>query len=152
MFDNTIKKIKKAYLVCAYADMSDAEYRAKELELLTKSALYEIVKCNIFQPKELNARTYFGSGKAEEIRDELASLGADVVILDPPRRGCEPELLKAAAETGAERIVYVSCDPATLARDVKLLGESGYVFAEAQPVDMFPHTTHIENLVLLKRR
>ena len=89
MFDNTIKKIKKAYLVCAYADMLDAEHRAKELELLTKSALYEIVKCNIFQPKELNARTYFGSGKAEEIRDELASLGADIVILDCPLTGSQ---------------------------------------------------------------
>ena len=92
-------------------------------------------------------------GKAEEVLPPLAAEGlcADVVILDPPRRGCEPELLKAAAETGAERIVYVSCDPATLARDVKLLGELGYVFAEAQPVDMFPHTTHVETIVLLSK-
>ena len=92
-------------------------------------------------------------GKAEDVLPPLAAEGlcADVVILDPPRRGCEPELLKAAAETGAERIVYVSCDPATLARDVKLLGELGYVFAEAQPVDMFPHTTHVETVCLLSK-
>ena len=76
---------------------------------------------------------------------------ADIAILDPPRAGCRPELLEAVCETGVERIIYVSCDPATLARDVLLLRERGYRFVEAAPVDMFPHTGHVESCVLLER-
>lgn len=76
---------------------------------------------------------------------------ADVVFLDPPRAGCEEELLDAVAEAAPDRIVYVSCDPATLARDIKYLGEKGYLFREAQPVDMFCHTGHVESVVLMSR-
>ncbi|NLD19194.1 MAG: class I SAM-dependent RNA methyltransferase [Clostridiales bacterium] len=76
---------------------------------------------------------------------------ADIAILDPPRAGCRPELLEAVAGLGIERIVYVSCDPATLARDIKLLIELGYEFKEATPVDMFPWTGHVECVVLMSR-
>lgn len=76
---------------------------------------------------------------------------ANVAILDPPRAGCRPELLEAVANVGVDRIVYVSCDPATLARDIKLLGEMGYEFVEATPVDMFPWTAHCEVIALLQR-
>ena len=76
---------------------------------------------------------------------------ADIAILDPPRAGCRPELLEAVADAGAEHIIYVSCDPATLARDVRLLMDMGYKFVEATPVDMFPHTGHVETVVLLRR-
>ncbi|MBQ9015422.1 MAG: 23S rRNA (uracil(1939)-C(5))-methyltransferase RlmD [Firmicutes bacterium] len=69
---------------------------------------------------------------------------ADIAILDPPRAGCRPELLEAVASAGVGSIIYVSCDPATLARDVQLLQEMGYAFVEATPVDMFPHTGHCE--------
>lgn len=95
----------------------------------------------------------FICGKAEEELPKLLEQGvkADVVILDPPRAGCDPALLDAVAEAKPDRIVYVSCDPATLARDVKLLGEKGYRFAEAQPVDMFPHTGHVETITLIQR-
>ena len=65
-------KLEKAYLVCPYVSMEDSEYRAKELEQLAESALLEIVKINVFQPKEINARTYMGIGKVEQIRDEVA--------------------------------------------------------------------------------
>ena len=77
---------------------------------------------------------------------------AGVAILDPPRAGCRPELLEAVAEAGVHSIIYVSCDPATLARDVQLLQELGYGFVEATPVDMFPHTTHVETVALIKKR
>ncbi|MCI8609820.1 MAG: 23S rRNA (uracil(1939)-C(5))-methyltransferase RlmD [Firmicutes bacterium] len=77
---------------------------------------------------------------------------ADVVILDPPRAGCDAGLLEAVVKTEPAKIVYVSCDPATLARDVKYLTQAGYRFEEATPVDMFPWTGHVETVVLLTRK
>jgi 23S rRNA (uracil1939-C5)-methyltransferase len=95
----------------------------------------------------------FICGRAERALPELlARETPHVVILDPPRAGCRAELLSAVASAAPARVVYVSCDPATLARDVKLLTASGYVFAEATPIDMFPHTTHVETVVLLQRQ
>ena len=82
-------KREKAYLVCPYTTLEESEYRAKELELLTESALLDIVKINIFQVKEINARTYMGIGKVEQIRDEAQELGADVVIFDCPLTGSQ---------------------------------------------------------------
>jgi 23S rRNA (uracil1939-C5)-methyltransferase len=73
----------------------------------------------------------------------------DTVLLDPPRKGCEPALLRAVAEMSPARVVYVSCDPATLARDLKLLRPMGYEAARAVPVDMFPRTGHVEMIALL---
>ena len=77
---------------------------------------------------------------------------AEIAILDPPRAGCRPELLEAVANSGVDRIVYISCDAATLARDIKLLGDLGYRFIEATPVDMFPWTGHVETVVLLSHK
>jgi len=74
------------------------------------------------------------------------------VIVDPPRKGCTPQLLDALAILKPECIAYVSCDPATLARDVKLLGEKGFRLEWAQPVDMFPWTGHVETCVLLSHK
>ena len=75
----------------------------------------------------------------------------DVIVLDPPREGCAPTVLDAIAAHGIPRIVYVSCDPSTLARDVKRLAAKGYRLAEAQPLDMFPQTFHIETVAVLER-
>ena len=92
------------------------------------------------------------AAKKELLKDEsLRITGADVVILDPPRAGCEQPLLEAVVKAAPERIVYVSCDPATLARDIKWLGEHGYEFKEATPCDMFPWTGHVETVVLLSK-
>jgi 23S rRNA (uracil1939-C5)-methyltransferase len=77
---------------------------------------------------------------------------ADVIVVDPPRKGCEETLLQTLIQMEPERIVYVSCDPATLARDVKYLEENGYRLKKVQPVDMFPWTEHVETVCLLKRR
>ena len=95
----------------------------------------------------------FICGKVEEELPKLLEKGIqpDVIILDPPRSGCHPALLDAVANAQPDRIVYVSCDPATLARDVKLLVEKGYRFVEAQSVDMFPWTGHVETVVLMSR-
>lgn len=96
----------------------------------------------------------FYVGKAE---DELPKLikkykGIDGAVLDPPRKGCEISVLDALAQAGVPNIVYVSCNPATLARDLGYLTELGYVAGEVQPVDMFPWTRHVECVVLMSRK
>lgn len=88
---------------------------------------------------------------AENRKNHLAD-HANVVILDPPRSGCERPLLEAVLDVCPKRIVYVSCDPATLARDVKILREGGYEMVEAQPVDMFAFTMGVEVVALLTRK
>jgi 23S rRNA (uracil1939-C5)-methyltransferase len=95
----------------------------------------------------------FLCGRAEAELPGLLKQGIrpDVIILDPPRSGCAPALLDAAAAAAPSRLVYISCDPATQARDIKILGAKGYRLVEAQPVDMFPHTTHVETVALLCR-
>jgi len=76
---------------------------------------------------------------------------ADVIVVDPPRKGCDEKLLETIVEMMPEKIVYVSCKPSTLARDLKFITEKGYSVDKVQPVDMFPHSTHVETVVLLSR-
>ena len=75
----------------------------------------------------------------------------DIVILDPPRKGCDEALIKTVAEMSPERVVYVSCDSATLARDCQRFAALGYRTLAATPVDMFPHTAHVETVILLSK-
>jgi 23S rRNA (uracil1939-C5)-methyltransferase len=95
----------------------------------------------------------FYVGAAEEIIPRLYKQGykADVVVVDPPRKGCDEVLLDAIAKMQVEKIVYVSCNPSTLARDLRFLEDRGYKAIEVQPVDMFPHTSHVECIVQIKR-
>ena len=92
-------------------------------------------------------------GEAEKVIHELIdkNIKADVVVVDPPRKGCEKLLLEEIAKMGPKVIVYVSCDPGTLARDLAILKEMGYLVDEVQPVDMFPNTAHIETVARLQR-
>lgn len=96
----------------------------------------------------------FFVGESEVVIPDLINKGvkADVVVVDPPRKGCDVKLLNSITNINAERIVYVSCDPSTLARDLAILEENGYRTLEVQPVDMFPQTAHIENVALLTKR
>ena len=93
----------------------------------------------------------FYASPAEEVLPRLAAEGqkASVVVVDPPRRGCEEEALRAVVEMGPERIIYVSCDPATLARDLARLQLADYQALEVQPVDMFPWTAHVESIIMM---
>ena len=75
----------------------------------------------------------------------------DVVVVDPPRKGCDKKLLDTIVSMTPNRIVYVSCDSATLARDLKLLVECGYKVEKVQPVDQFGNTVHVETVVLLSK-
>ncbi len=98
-----------------------------------------------------NARFICAPAEEELPRMVEEGLRPQVVVLDPPRKGCEEALLAAVAKAAPERVVYVSCNPATLARDAKYLAQQGYRLEMAQPVDMFPWTAHVETVVLLSQ-
>ena len=90
---------------------------------------------------------------AEEALPKLVASGQkiDCLTVDPPRKGCDPQVIDAILASGARRMVYVSCNPATLARDVKILTAGGFTVQAVQPVDMFPRCGHVETVVLLTR-
>ena len=93
------------------------------------------------------------TGKAEEVMPRWAKEGlkTNVIFVDPPRKGLTPEFIDAAAKTKPEKIVYISCNPATQVRDLQLFMEKGYHFNEITPVDMFPQTPHVESVTVLER-
>ncbi|MGE7920740.1 23S rRNA (uracil(1939)-C(5))-methyltransferase RlmD [Viridibacillus sp. NPDC093762] len=103
---------------------------------------------------ELNGftNTYFEAGPAEEVIPRWYTEGktADVLVVDPPRKGCDEALLNTILEQRPKCVVYVSCNPATLARDLRILEDGGYKTQEVQPVDMFPHTAHCEAVAWLE--
>lgn len=99
----------------------------------------------------------FFVGKAEEIlpekyKESRGTMFADVIVVDPPRKGCEESLLETIVKMGPEKVVYVSCDPATLARDLKYLDANGYEVQKVQPVDMFGMSGHVETVCLLTKK
>ncbi|MBF2476549.1 23S rRNA (uracil(1939)-C(5))-methyltransferase RlmD [Listeria seeligeri] len=102
---------------------------------------------------ELNnlSNTTFETGKAEEVIPTWYKAGivADVLVVDPPRKGCDEKLLQTILAMKPKKVVYVSCNPGTLARDMKILSDGGYEANQVQPVDMFPMTTHIEAVTVL---
>jgi 23S rRNA (uracil1939-C5)-methyltransferase len=105
---------------------------------------------------ELNRFTNaeFAAGEAEVVIPKWYKEGnrADVLVVDPPRKGCDEALLNTIIEMKPKKVVYVSCNPATLARDLRILEDGGYKTLEVQPVDMFPHTTHVECVSQLMRK
>jgi 23S rRNA (uracil1939-C5)-methyltransferase len=99
-----------------------------------------------------NAEFYVG--KAEEVLPDLyekEGIHADVIVVDPPRKGCEESLLDTIVKMAPDRVVYVSCDSATLARDLKYLSERGYRVVKGQGVDQFPMSVHVESVACLHR-
>lgn len=112
---------------------------------------------NAIENAKLNniVNTEFFVGKSEDIVPKLykeKGIKPDVMVVDPPRKGCETSLLKLMLDMKPQKIVYVSCDSATLSRDLKILCETNeYNIKKVQPVDMFPHTYHVETVVLLNR-
>ena len=122
----------------------------------------EIVPQAIADAKENALRNHISNaeffvGKAEEVYPAYCAAHgkearAEVIVVDPPRKGCEESLLAMMCEMAPQRIVYVSCDSATLSRDLKYLCSHGYDLVEVQPVDQFGHTVHIESVAKLCRK
>jgi 23S rRNA (uracil1939-C5)-methyltransferase len=90
------------------------------------------------------------TGAVEDVLPGLTD-SIDALVVDPPRAGCAPAVVQAVIARQIDRVVYVSCDPATLARDVRELVEHGYALIDVQPIDLFPQTYHIETIALLLR-
>lgn len=142
----------------------DAYCGTGSITLFLSQKAKKVYGVEIVEPAIINARenakmnyvsnAEFFVGKSEEVIPNLIDEGvkADVIVVDPPRKGCDIKLLKAIGETKPKRVVYVSCDPSTLARDLKILDELGYRTEKIQPVDMFPQTAHIENVARLVRK
>ncbi len=112
----------------------------------------ENAKCNA----KLNGleNVIFLAGKAETVLPELVNQGIrpDLIVLDPPRSGCDQKVLDAILDLYADNIIYVSCDPATLARDLKILCQKEYSINQVQPFDLFPQTDHVETVCLMSKK
>ena len=117
----------------------------------------EVHSASVFQARanaKLNGinNVEFRTGKVEELLPEL-EIQADVVLLDPPRTGCDRAVLDMLITMQPAQIIYISCKPATLARDLQILCEQGnYHLAHVQPADFFPQTSHVECIAFLERR
>ncbi|HHU68701.1 MAG TPA: 23S rRNA (uracil(1939)-C(5))-methyltransferase RlmD [Thermoanaerobacterales bacterium] len=118
----------------------------------------EVVKDAVMDARE-NARinnitnAEFVVGAAEDVVPKLYKKGmmADIVVVDPPRKGCAPSLLDTIIKMNPKKVIYISCNPSTLARDICILANGGYQVHKIQPVDLFPHTMHVECVVLMSR-
>ena len=95
----------------------------------------------------------FYCGDAGEVFGKLREQGCkpDIIVIDPPRKGCSPETIEVIAEAAPKKIVMISCNPATAARDAKLLSENGYSVDKVCGVDLFPRTGHVECVVLMSK-
>lgn len=135
--------------LCAAASCSGISLTGVELNRAAVSDARENAKVNA----ERVGKTRFIAADATEYMKEAASRkeNYDVVFLDPPRSGTTPEFIQACETLAPKRIVYVSCDPTTLARDLREFKKHGYQPQQATPVDMFPFTEHIETVVLLSK-
>lgn len=128
-----------------------AQYAKKVVGVEIVPQAIENAKENALRNNVANAEFY--AADAQELVPKLINDGVkpDVVILDPPRKGSDEDTLSAVASANPKRIVYVSCNPATLARDMKFLAQLGYKPEKVSAVDMFPQTCHVESVVLMSK-
>ncbi len=129
------------------------------IALTVAKSAYKVFGIEIVKPAILDARknaelnqinnVFFEVGEAETVIQKWKKFKFDVIFVDPPRKGCETSLLDAIISMKIAKIVYVSCDPATLVRDLKYLSDGGYQIHEITPFDMFPQTIHVESVSLL---
>lgn len=150
--DKKIKLLLDLYCGAGTIGLSMADKAEELIGIETVAPAIEDAKKNVSANGIENAR--FICADAGEAAEKLLAEGKrpEVIVLDPPRKGCSEQTIKAAAGMAPDRIVYVSCDPATLARDCAVFKELGYEVEEATPVDLFPRTAHVETVCLLVLR
>ncbi|MFA7725595.1 MAG: 23S rRNA (uracil(1939)-C(5))-methyltransferase RlmD [Candidatus Izemoplasmatales bacterium] len=120
---------------------------------------FKIFGIEVIKPAIIDARknaernhiknAFFEVGDAEEVINKWKKFRFDVIFIDPPRKGCDPKFLKSVIAMKVPLVIYISCDPATLVRDLRLLSDGGYNVKEITPYDMFPQTIHVETVSLL---
>lgn len=132
--------------------LSVADYAKNVIGIDSVKEAIEDANENAIINKVENVQFICNKAEVEVPKLYLEKVKADVVIIDPPRKGCDKVLINTLLEMKASKIVYVSCDSATLARDLKMLCETKYVIKNITAVDMFPHTKHVETVVLLERK
>lgn len=130
--------------------MADAVSSVLGVEIVPQAV--ENAKENARQSGISNAEFLCGDAGTVAQKLEQEQLQPDVIVVDPPRKGCDQNALDAMAKMQPERIVMISCHPATAARDCAVLQEMGYVVQKVQPVDLFPGTGHVECVVLMSRK
>ena len=108
-------------------------------------------RVNARNNKIANAQFVLGDAALELPKLVEEGIKPDVIVLDPPRAGCDQRVINAIASVKPKRVVYVSCNPASLARDAEMLCKKGYAITKVQPVDLFPQTSHVETVVLMSR-
>ena len=108
-------------------------------------------RINARNNKIANAQFVLGDAAVELPKLAQEGIKADVIVLDPPRAGCDQRVINAIAAVKPKKVVYVSCNPASLARDAELLCKKGYKINKVQPVDLFPQTHHVECVALMSR-
>ena len=128
-----------------------AKHAKKVYGIEIVASAIEDAKKNALENNCGNAEFILGDAAAELPALLAGGVRPDVIVVDPPRAGCEEKVLAAMAGVGPQRIVYVSCNPASLARDLAFLEQHGYKALVAQPVDMFPMTNHVETVVLMTK-
>lgn len=140
-----------AYSGIGTIGLSVAKYVKAVRGMETVSAAVKDAQANAKLNGITNAK--YVTGKAEEIMPRWAEQGlkTDVIFVDPPRKGLSPDFITAAVATKPQKIVYISCNPATQVRDLQLFMKKGYRFHEISPVDMFPQTPHVESVTVLER-
>jgi len=142
------ERVLDAYCGTGSIALALAENAHRVVGVESFKATIKNAKRNTYKNDIKNCR--FIKGACEEIIPDLEE-DFDVVILDPPRTGCKPELIQAVIEKSPRCIIYVSCNPSTLARDLAIFKDAGYIVDQVQPIDMFPQTHHVETIVLITR-
>ena len=132
------------------------QYAAPNAKKVVGVEIVESAVLNARENAKLNGLKNFEyyCGLADEMAPELLKKGLrpDIIFLDPPRKGCDTALLDTVAKSGSEKVIYISCKPSTLARDLLYLTRNGYSIEKIQPVDLFPRTPHVETIVLLSNK
>ena len=139
-----------AYCGIGTIGLSAAKYAKTVLGVDVVKSAIEDARENAKNNKIENAK--FVVGKAEEVIKTWKNYDVDVLFIDPPRKGCDPEFLNTIIEMKIPRIVYISCNVSTLARDLNILQASNYEIKEVTPFDMFPQTSHIESVTKIELR